>query len=203
MALWKEKGIIKSQEQKQLLFCASLVQVASQGSADLHVDPHYQAESCSSTFFFFLPPSTIIIDLFASLVARKKQPTGLSKSRSSPSNRHLDDTVSWHSLDICSSLGTENESATDDISHYNKPVTAARTISSAPYFTGVETNVSWSGADGLGKHCCPSGNDKTTKDKNRVLNVANEQTPCSVFKVPVHESSHHELQKFKRNMKIT
>lgn len=86
--------------------------------------PTLSSESCSLTFFFFLLLRTIIIDLFASLVAGKKQPTGLSNGRNSPSKRHLDDTVPWHSLDICSSLWTENESATDDISHYNKAVTA-------------------------------------------------------------------------------
>lgn len=67
---------------------------------------------------------------------------------------------------------------------------APLTISSTPYFTGEDTNVSQSGADRLGKHCCLSRDDKTAKDKNTVLNVLNKQTSCSIFKVTVHEVSH-------------
>lgn len=73
-----------------------------------------------------LAKEPIIIDLLASPWAKKKQkyPASLSSARNTSSKRQLDDTVPWHTAGICPSLWTVNESATDDISHYEKPVVA-------------------------------------------------------------------------------
>lgn len=75
---------------------------------------------------WLLAEKPIIIDLLVSPWARKRQkhPTSLSSARNTSSKRHLDDTVPWHTLGICPSLWTVNESATDEISHYEKPVMA-------------------------------------------------------------------------------
>lgn len=116
----REWGFAQPLANKQLLFCASLIPDAWVGSVDLHVNTHYQVNLAA----WLLTEKPIIIDLLVSPWARKRQkhPASLSSARSTSSKRHLDDTVSWLTLGICPSLWTVNESATDDISHDEKPV---------------------------------------------------------------------------------
>lgn len=118
----REWGFAQPLANKQLLFCAPLIPAAWVGSVDLHVNTHYQVNLAA----WLLAVKPIIIDLLVSPWARKTRtdPASLSGARSTSSKRHLDDTVSWHTLGICPSLWTVNESATHDISHYGKPAVA-------------------------------------------------------------------------------
>ena len=148
---------------KQLLFCASLIPAAWVGLVDLHVNTHYQVNLAAS----LLAEKPIIIDLPASPQARNRQkhPASLSSARNTSSKRHLDDTVPWHTLGICPSLWTVNESATDDISHYEKPVMAplhCSSVSTPPDTSQVmmETLQSVSSWQTGGRSCCLSWADK-------------------------------------------
>lgn len=120
-----------------------------------------------SQSYRLLAEKPIIIDLLASLCARngQKHPASLSSARNISSKRQLDDTVSWHTLGICPSLWTVNESATDDISHYEKPGMAPLHcsqlgINSTLYFTGDDGNAGSFQLANRGRTCCLSWADK-------------------------------------------